>query len=159
MTTQEYRVTGPVALFVTTTTPELDEELLNRCLVLTVDEGAEQTRRIQERQRAAQTLQGPLRERRQVEKVLRAGAEGCALRDVRLRGGTSPPTPRAAKNDAIALNIWYRRGTQYGQHMGTRLGLCVASSDCFASCGRSVGHRRCIRRRVSGPDYHCVTAT
>ena len=35
---QEYRVQGPVMLFLTTTAIDLDEELLNRCLVLTVDE-------------------------------------------------------------------------------------------------------------------------
>jgi DNA primase catalytic core len=36
--TQEYRVEGPVMIFLTTTAIEIDEELLNRCLVLTVDE-------------------------------------------------------------------------------------------------------------------------
>ena len=58
--TQEYRVVGPVMLFLTTTTPDLDEELLNRCLVLTVDEGQEQTRAIHARQREAQTLESLL---------------------------------------------------------------------------------------------------
>ena len=38
-------------IFLTTTAIEVDEELLNRCLVLTVDEGREQTRAIHERQR------------------------------------------------------------------------------------------------------------
>ena len=42
--TQEYRVEGPVMIFLTTTTIKVDEELLNRCLVLTVDEDREQTR-------------------------------------------------------------------------------------------------------------------
>jgi hypothetical protein len=36
----------------------MDEELLNRCIVLTVDEGREQTRAIHERQRRARTLEG-----------------------------------------------------------------------------------------------------
>ena len=39
LVTQEYRVEGPVMIFLTTTAIEIDEELLNRCLVLTVDEG------------------------------------------------------------------------------------------------------------------------
>src|SRR6478609_1538858 len=56
--TQEYRVEGPVMIFLTTTAIEVDEELLNRCLVLTVDEGREQTRAIHSRQREAQTLEG-----------------------------------------------------------------------------------------------------
>lgn len=58
LVTHEYKVTGPVMIFLTTTAIEIDEELLNRCLVLTVDEGREQTRRIHEEQRAAQTIQG-----------------------------------------------------------------------------------------------------
>ena len=56
--TQQYRVEGPVALLFTTTARDLDEELMNRCLVLAVDEGREQTRAIHERQRAKRTLQG-----------------------------------------------------------------------------------------------------
>ena len=56
--TQEYRVEGPVMIFLTTTALEVDEELLNRCLVLTVDETRAQTQAIHERQRRAQTLQG-----------------------------------------------------------------------------------------------------
>jgi DNA primase len=60
LVTHTYTVTGPAAIFLTTTAIDVDEELLNRCLVLTVDEGREQTRKIHERQRAAQTLDGLL---------------------------------------------------------------------------------------------------
>ncbi|MFN3465522.1 MAG: CHC2 zinc finger domain-containing protein [Terricaulis sp.] len=56
--TQEYRVEGPVALMLTTTAIDLDEELKNRCLVLTIDESRDQTRAIQARQRFEETLQG-----------------------------------------------------------------------------------------------------
>jgi DNA primase catalytic core len=56
--TRQYRVEGPVALLVTTTARDIDEELLNRCLVLAVDEGREQTRAIHECQRARRTLEG-----------------------------------------------------------------------------------------------------
>ncbi|HEY0465432.1 MAG TPA: hypothetical protein VGC79_14555 [Polyangiaceae bacterium] len=58
LVTQEYRVEGPVMIFQTTTAVDMDEELLNRCIVLTVDEGREQTRAIHERQRRARTLDG-----------------------------------------------------------------------------------------------------
>ena len=58
--TQEYRVQGPVMIFLTTTAIEVDEELLNRCIVLTVDEGRAQTRAIHALQREAQTLEGLL---------------------------------------------------------------------------------------------------
>ena len=44
LVTHEYRVEGPVMIFLTTTAVEIDEELLNRCLVLAVDEDREQTR-------------------------------------------------------------------------------------------------------------------
>jgi hypothetical protein len=60
LVTHEYRVEGPVMIFLTTTAIEIDEELLNRCLVLTVDEGREQTRAIHRRQRESQTLEGLL---------------------------------------------------------------------------------------------------
>ena len=51
-------------IFLTTTAVEIDEELLNRCLVLTVDEDREQTRAIHQLQRERQTLEGLLRARR-----------------------------------------------------------------------------------------------
>ena len=60
LVTQEYRVCGPVMIFLTTTAVEVDEELLNRCVVLTVDEDREQTRAIHRLQRERQTLEGLL---------------------------------------------------------------------------------------------------
>ena len=60
LVTQEYRVEGPVMIFLTTTAIEIDEELLNRCLVLSVDEGREQTQAIHRRQRTRRTLDGLL---------------------------------------------------------------------------------------------------
>ena len=64
LVTMVYRVEGPVMIFLTTTAIEIDEELLNRCLVLTVDESREQTRRIHELQRRASTLDGIVASRR-----------------------------------------------------------------------------------------------
>ena len=61
--TQEYRVEGPVALLLTTTARDIDEELMNRCLVLSVDEGRAQTRAIHQLQRDKRTLQGLLARR------------------------------------------------------------------------------------------------
>ncbi|MGB5630835.1 MAG: toprim domain-containing protein, partial [Woeseiaceae bacterium] len=58
--THEYHVEGPVMLILTTTSIDLDEELLNRCIVLTVDEGRRQTEAIQESQRQGRTLAGLL---------------------------------------------------------------------------------------------------
>lgn len=70
LVTHEYRVEGPVMIFLTTTAIEIDEELLNRCLVLTVNEEREQTRAIHRRQREEQTLEGLLG-RRDSEKIVK----------------------------------------------------------------------------------------
>jgi DNA primase len=69
LVTHTYTVTGPAAIFLTTTSIEVDEELLNRCVLLGVDEDRAQTQAIHERQRAAQTLGGLL-----------AGAEADGVR-------------------------------------------------------------------------------
>ncbi len=58
--TQEYRVEGPVMIFLTTTAIEIDEELMNRCLVLSVDEGRAQTEAIHALQRRKRMLEGLL---------------------------------------------------------------------------------------------------
>jgi PAS domain-containing protein len=66
LVTHDYTVEGPVMLFLTTTAIDLDEELLNRCLVLTVNESREQTRAIHALQRSRETLDGMLaRDRRE----------------------------------------------------------------------------------------------
>lgn len=59
-TTHEYQVTGPVMIFSTTTAIDVDEELLNRCLVLTVNEDQAQTEAIHQWQRYEETLDGLL---------------------------------------------------------------------------------------------------
>jgi len=66
--TKTYTVEGPVMLFLTTTAIDVDEELTNRCLVLTIDESREQTRAILHRQRQARTLAG-LRADREAEGI------------------------------------------------------------------------------------------
>ncbi len=71
LVTEEYRVEGPVMLVLTTTAIDLDEELLNRCLVLTINESREQTAAIHARQRQARTLQGLL-----------AGKEAATIRSL-----------------------------------------------------------------------------
>ena len=60
LVTETYHVEGPVAIVLTTTALDVDEELLNRALVLTVDESAAQTRAIHRRQRDRRTLDGLL---------------------------------------------------------------------------------------------------
>ncbi|HNY32954.1 MAG TPA: DNA primase [Fibrobacteria bacterium] len=58
LVTKEYRTEGPVALAMTTTNPDIDPELQNRCLVVSVDESREQTEAIHRRQRESLTREG-----------------------------------------------------------------------------------------------------
>ncbi len=58
LATRTYHVAGPVALVITTTQTELDPELANRCLVLSVDEEPDQTRKIFAAQRRSASLAG-----------------------------------------------------------------------------------------------------
>ena len=69
LVTQEYHVEGPVMMMLTTTAIEIDEELLNRCLVLSVDESREQTQAIHRLQRERRTLAGLINSQRK-HKVL-----------------------------------------------------------------------------------------
>jgi hypothetical protein len=80
LVTHEYRVEGPVMIFSTTTAIDHDEELLNRCLTLGVDESREQTRAIHQLQRQKRTLSGLfaaqakdrlLRQHRNAQRLLR----------------------------------------------------------------------------------------
>ena len=84
METQEYHVEGPVAIVFTTTSIDIDEELMNRCLVLTVDESTEQTERIHQLQREARTIEGILaREKRRDIQTLLQNAQRL-LRPMRI---------------------------------------------------------------------------
>lgn len=62
LVTKQYTVKGPVMLMLTTTAIDVDEELLNRCLVLSVNESEDQTKAIHALQRQRQTLEGLLAE-------------------------------------------------------------------------------------------------
>jgi hypothetical protein len=62
--TRTYEVEGPVALLLTTSGIDVDEELGNRCITLSVTDDREQTRAIHALQRASQTLDGVLARRR-----------------------------------------------------------------------------------------------
>ena len=53
---------GPVALLMTTTSPNIDPELHNRYLVVAIDESCAQTAAIQSQQRFNETLEGYLQQ-------------------------------------------------------------------------------------------------
>jgi DNA primase len=72
METQEYHVEGPVMIILTTTAIDIDEELMNRCLVLTVDESTAQTELIHALQREARTPEGILQneQRKDIQRLM-----------------------------------------------------------------------------------------
>jgi DNA primase len=72
METQEYHVEGPVMIILTTTAIDIDEELMNRCLILTVDESTAQTKRIHTLQREARTIEGILasEQRKDIQRLM-----------------------------------------------------------------------------------------
>jgi post-segregation antitoxin (ccd killing protein) len=90
LVTQQYRVEGPVMLFLTTTAIDVDEELTNRCLVLTINESREQTRAIQARQRARRTLAG-LMAQNEAEAIHRTAPPAAARRGQPVRGSLDLP--------------------------------------------------------------------
>jgi hypothetical protein len=67
LVTQEYRVEGPTMIFTTTTAIDIDAELQNRCLVLSVDESRSQTQAIHTLQRARRTLEGLVRKAKRAD--------------------------------------------------------------------------------------------
>ena len=135
LVTQEYRVEGPVMIFLTTTAIEVDEELLNRCIVLTVDEGREQTRAIHDRQRRARTLEGVVARQERgrlmelhqnAQRLLRPlsvvnpYAEQLTFPDHRTRMRRDH-MKYLALIEAIALLHQYQRAVREVEHRGTKL--------------------------------------
>jgi len=82
---EAYKVNGPTSIFLTTAHPEaLDYETRNRFVILTVDESKEQTRRILERQRWAETLDGLLASEKRAAIIRRHHNAGRLLAAVRV---------------------------------------------------------------------------
>jgi hypothetical protein len=157
LVTEQYHVEGPAMIFFTTTSIELDEELANRCLTLTVDESREQTRRIHELQREARTLDGL---RRKTERTARLRAHRNAQRLLRPLGVINPfarrltffdDRTRARRDqekyltliDAIALLHQHQRSVQRD---GANLEYIEATLDDIAAANRLAGEvlGRCL---------------
>jgi hypothetical protein len=160
MVTQEYRVEGPVMIFLTTTAVDIDEELLNRCLVLTVDEGREQTAAIHRLQRERETLTGLLRKesRNQVLATHRAAqrllrplavvnpfAEKLTFLDDRTRTRRDH-TKYLALIRCIALLHQYQRPVRTVQHGGKSLAYVEVTLDDIAAANALAHHvlGRCL---------------
>jgi DNA primase len=172
LVTQEYRVEGPVMIFLTTTAIEVDEELLNRCVVLTVDEGREQTRAIHERQRQARTLDGVVgrQERARIQAVHQNAQR--LLRPLSVvnpyaRQLTFPDHQTRMRRDhtkylglieAIALLHQYQRPVRELEHRGeklryvevTRSDIALANRLAHEVLGRSLDELPPQTRRLLG---------
>jgi DNA primase len=150
MVTQEYRVEGPVMIFLTTTAVDIDEELLNRCLILTVDEGREQTAAIHRMQRERETLNGLLRgvardqvlaTHRAAQRLLRSlpvvnpYAAHLTFLDDRTRTRRDH-TKYLALIRTIALLHQYQRPVQTVQQGGKTLSYIEATLDDIAAANR-----------------------
>ena len=150
LVTQEYRVEGPVMIFLTTTAIEVDEELLNRCIVLTVDEGREQTRAIHELQREAQTLEGLLakHDRNRIRKlhqnaqrllrplaVVNPHARELRFLDHQTRTRRDH-TKYLGLIRAIALLHQYQRPVREVEHRGEKIRYIEASREDIALANR-----------------------
>lgn len=101
--TRQYTVKGPVMLMLTTTAIDVDEELLNRCLVLSVNESREQTAAIHARQRQKQTLEGLL------QRAGRAQLEQLHHNAQRLLAGVAVVNPYADRLTFLADKTRTRR--------------------------------------------------
>jgi DNA primase catalytic core len=150
LTTQEYRVEGPVMLFLTTTAIDIDEELLNRCLVLTINESREQTRAIQSAQRAKRTLAGLLADsdadavttlHRNAQRLLRPlavvnpYAERLSFLDERTRTRRDH-AKYLTLIDTIALLHQHQRPIQQVEHRGAMIEYIEATLEDIALANR-----------------------
>ena len=172
LVTQEYRVEGPVMLCLTTTSIDVDEELMNRCLVLTINESREQTEAIHQRQRRARTLAGLLATQHgeAVRRVHRAAqtllrplavvnpyAESLTFRSesTRLRRDHQK---YLSLIDAIALLHQHQRSIRSVEHAGRTIEYVEATLDdialanrlCADVLGRSLDELPPQTRRVLG---------
>ena len=139
-------------LLLTTTAIEVDEELLNRCLVLTVNEDREQTQAIHRLQREGQTLAGLLQREERRELIrLHQNAQRLLrpLLVVNPRAGelTFPDSLTRARRDhmkyltlirAIALLYQYQRPVRTAEWRGRTVEYIEATEADIAQAGRLV---------------------
>jgi len=150
LTTQEYRVEGPVMLCLTTTAIDVDEELQNRCLTLTINESREQTRAIQAAQRTRRTLDGLLAEsdaeglvalHRNAQRLLRPlkvvnpFAEALTFLDERTRTRRDH-LKYLSLIDAIALLHQHQREVKQQTHRGKTIDYLEATAADIALANR-----------------------
>jgi DNA primase len=148
--TKTYTVEGPVMLFLTTTAIDIDEELLNRCLVLTINESREQTAAIQAKQRASRTLSGLLTKARSNDILDAHRAAQSLLRPLAVVNPFAEQLTFASDRvrlrrdhqkylsliDAIALLHQYQRPVRSATHGGKTIDYIEVMADDIALANR-----------------------
>ena len=184
LVTQEYRVEGPVMIFLTTTAIEIDEELLNRCLVLSVDESREQTQAIHRLQRERRTLAGLRNTQRRQQLLAQHRHAQRLLRPVKVLNPYAEQLTflsdktRARRDhekyltliDAIALLHQYQRVLRTAQQDGEAIEYVEATLDdieianrlAHEVLGRSLDElppqtRRVLARVIEMVEARCAT--
>ena len=180
LVTQEYHVEGPVMILLTTTAIEIDEELLNRCLVLSVDESREQTEAIHRLQRERRTLSGLMNGERKQNILLRHRHAQRLLRPLKVLNpyadqltflSDKTRTRRDHEKyltliDTIALLHQYQRVRRTAQENGatieyieaTREDIAQANALAHEVLGRSLDELPPQTRRVLARVIEMVTA-
>ena len=145
LVTHEYTVEGPVMIFLTTTAQEVDEELLNRCIVLSVNEEREQTRAIHRIQRESRTLDGHWARRE------RAGSSRCTA----TRNGCCGRSPWSTTTCATMASFPDYMTRMRRDHMKL-LTLIEAIALCISTSGPSnATHATARRWSTSRPRRRC----
>ena len=152
LVTNTYEVTGPVALLMTTTSPELDEELANRLLVLAVDEGRNQTRAVHVAQRSAETLEGLVARAKRADVIARHANAQRLLSPVAVVNphapslGFSDRSTRNRRDNAKYLGL-IRAVTLAHQHQRSRQQVAVE--------GKTVTYIEATERDVAVAERLC----
>ena len=183
LVTHEYRVEGPVMIFSTTTAIDHDEELLNRCLTLGVDESREQTRAILQLQRQKRTLEGLfakqakaalLKQHQNAQRLLRP----LAVRNPYADALTFPDERTRLRRDhekyltlidTIALLHQHQRVLRTAEHEGQRIeyievtldDIQIANRLAHEALGRSLDElspqtRRLLELVTAMVEKHCA---
>jgi hypothetical protein len=179
--TQQHHVEGPVQIFLTTTALDIDEELVNRCLILSVDESRAQTDAIQTLQRDARAeISGRSSERRQNIRSLHQNAQRL-IRPLTIVNPYAPQLTFASNKtrlrrdhekyltliDAIALLHQHQRDVKSTQHQHqsieyievTRHDIAVAGEIAGVVLGRSLDELAPQTRSLLGQLDDFVTAS
>lgn len=141
--THEYEVEGPVMIFMTTTAIDIDEELMNRCVVLSVDENREQTRAIHQIQRELQTIEGLIAKEEKQEIIKLHQNLQRLLKPIRVaipqaRNLTFKDTSTRMRRDhmkyltiikAVTLLHQYQRPKKYKEYKGRQIEYIEATLD------------------------------